>query len=78
MQMSLESRDFVNWVERVFWKGIRSIPKFCSYWYSRCERKCLLHLQGYVMRAQGSSGLNSSSVKIVISGAPKLILAVFF
>jgi hypothetical protein len=27
MQMSLESRDFVNWVERVFWEGIRSIPQ---------------------------------------------------
>jgi len=74
MQMSLESRDFVNWVERVFWKGIRSIPKFCSYWYSLCERQCHLHLQGYIMLAQGISGLNSRSVKSRAAGHIRLVL----
>jgi hypothetical protein len=52
MQMSLESRDFVNWVERVFWKGIRSIPQVPLLLVQSLREKLPPATAGVVMRHQ--------------------------
>lgn len=52
MQMSLESRDFVNWVERVFWQGIRSIPQVPVLGVQSLREKLSPATAGVVMRRQ--------------------------
>jgi hypothetical protein len=57
MQMSLESRDFVNWVERVFWKGIRSIPQVPLQLVQSLREKLPPAAAGVVTRRQ-AAGFN--------------------
>jgi hypothetical protein len=52
MQMSLESRDFVNWVERVFWKGIRSIPQVPLLLVQSLQNKLTPATAGVVIRCE--------------------------